>query len=125
MGEVDIARFFFQFINYFVIFVFVFYFHYYRDVSVAYVCQKSWLLNATLRDNILFGSSYRPQRYRRVLRACALQPDVDILPGRDLTRIGEKGINLSGGQKQRVTIARAIYSDADIVILVCSFFSRH
>lgn len=80
--------------------------------------QKPWLLNATLRDNILFGSSYRPRRYRSVLRACALQPDVDILPGRDLTRIGEKGINLSGGQKQRITIARAIYSDADTVILV-------
>ncbi|XP_012273062.1 ATP-binding cassette sub-family C member Sur [Orussus abietinus] len=87
------------------------------NTKVAYVSQKPWLLNATLRDNILFGSELRPRRYRNVLQACALQPDVDILPGRDLTRIGEKGINLSGGQKQRVTIARAIYSDADVVIL--------
>lgn len=52
------------------------------------------------------------------MKACALQPDVDILPGRDFTRIGEKGINLSGGQKQRVTIARALYNDADVIIMV-------
>lgn len=82
------------------------------------MAQRPWLQNATLRDNILFGSTYRSRRYRNVLRACALQPDVDILPGRDLTRIGERGINLSGGQKQRVTIARAFYSDADVILLV-------
>ncbi|XP_053987096.1 ATP-binding cassette sub-family C member Sur [Hylaeus volcanicus] len=88
-----------------------------KDSKIAYVAQKPWLLNATLRDNILFGSPYRSRRYRNVLKACALQPDVDILPGHDLTRIGEKGINLSGGQKQRVTIARALYSDADVVVM--------
>ena len=85
---------------------------------MAYVSQKPWLVNATLRDNILFGSEYHPRRYRNVLKICALQPDVDILPGRDLTVIGEKGINLSGGQKQRISIARAIYSDCDTIILV-------
>lgn len=94
-----------------------------RGTRVAYASQKPWLLNSTLRENILFGTDYRPSRYRNVLRACALQPDVDILPGKDLTRIGEKGINLSGGQKQRISIARAIYSDADTVILVTLFFS--
>ena len=82
------------------------------------MAQKPWLQNASLRDNILFGSPYKSRRYRNVLKACALQPDVDILPGRDFTRIGEKGINLSGGQKQRVTIARALYSDADVIIMV-------
>ncbi|XP_025268777.1 ATP-binding cassette sub-family C member Sur isoform X2 [Camponotus floridanus] len=88
-----------------------------KGLKIAYVAQRPWLQNATLRDNILFGSTYRSRRYRNVLRACALQPDVDILPGRDLTRIGERGINLSGGQKQRVTIARAFYSDADVILL--------
>ncbi|XP_029661257.1 ATP-binding cassette sub-family C member Sur [Formica exsecta] len=88
-----------------------------KGLKIAYVAQRPWLQNATLRDNILFGSAYRSRRYRNVLRACALQPDVDILPGRDLTRIGERGINLSGGQKQRVTIARAFYSDADVILL--------
>lgn len=89
-----------------------------RGIKIAYVAQKPWLQNASLRDNILFGSPYKSRRYRNVLKACALQPDVDILPGRDFTRIGEKGINLSGGQKQRVTVARALYSDADVIIMV-------
>ncbi|XP_051156850.1 ATP-binding cassette sub-family C member Sur-like isoform X2 [Leptopilina boulardi] len=88
-----------------------------RDSRVAYVSQKPWLINATLRDNILFGMEFRPRKYRHVLKICALQPDVDILPGRDLTMIGEKGINLSGGQKQRIAIARAIYSECDTIIL--------
>lgn len=90
----------------------------FRDSRVAYVSQKPWLINATLRDNILFGMEFRPRKYRHVLKICALQPDVDILPGRDLTMIGEKGINLSGGQKQRIAIARAIYSECDTIILV-------
>ncbi|XP_060812927.1 ATP-binding cassette sub-family C member Sur isoform X1 [Bombus pascuorum] len=88
-----------------------------KGVKVAYVAQKPWLQNASLRDNVLFGSPYKLRRYRNVLKACALQPDVDILPGRDFTRIGEKGINLSGGQKQRITIARALYNDADVIIM--------
>ncbi|XP_043605687.1 ATP-binding cassette sub-family C member Sur isoform X3 [Bombus pyrosoma] len=88
-----------------------------KGVKVAYVAQKPWLQNASLRDNVLFGSPYKLRRYKNVLKACALQPDVDILPGRDFTRIGEKGINLSGGQKQRITIARALYNDADVVIM--------
>ncbi|XP_067206473.1 ATP-binding cassette sub-family C member Sur isoform X2 [Linepithema humile] len=88
-----------------------------KGLKIAYVAQRPWLQNATLRDNILFGAAYRSRRYRNVLRACALQQDVEMLPGRDLIRIGERGINLSGGQKQRVTIARALYSDADVVIL--------
>ena len=53
-----------------------------------------------------------------MLEACALLPDIEILPGRDMTEIGEKGINLSGGQKQRISVARAVYSFKDIVILV-------
>ena len=53
-----------------------------------------------------------------MIEACALQPDIDMLPGKDQTEIGEKGINLSGGQKQRVSVARAFYADRDIVILV-------
>ncbi|KAG0440557.1 hypothetical protein HPB47_016252, partial [Ixodes persulcatus] len=48
---------------------------------------------------------------------CALQSDLSVLPGGDMTEIGEKGINLSGGQKQRVSLARAVYSDTDIYFL--------
>nr|XP_027211385.1 canalicular multispecific organic anion transporter 2-like [Penaeus vannamei] len=84
---------------------------------IAYVSQQAWLQNATLRDNITWGEHFDAKRYNKVVKACALQPDLDMLPGGDMTEIGEKGINLSGGQKQRVSLARAVYSDADIVLL--------
>ncbi|XP_036428801.1 canalicular multispecific organic anion transporter 2 isoform X2 [Colossoma macropomum] len=85
--------------------------------SVAYVPQQAWIQNATLRDNILFGKPYVEQKYRSVLEACALTPDLEVLPGGDQTEIGEKGINLSGGQRQRVSLARALYSEADVYLL--------
>ncbi|XP_070536378.1 ATP-binding cassette sub-family C member 8-like [Ptychodera flava] len=85
--------------------------------SVSYVPQKPWIQNATLKENILFGNKMNFERYRTVIEVCALQPDIDILPGGDLTEIGEKGINLSGGQKQRVSVARALYSDSAIVVM--------
>ncbi|XP_050048216.1 multidrug resistance-associated protein 1 [Dermacentor andersoni] len=85
--------------------------------SVAYVAQQAWIQNATVRDNILFQKTMERDRYKRTLDQCALQSDLNILPGGDLTEIGEKGINLSGGQKQRVSLARAVYSDADIYLL--------
>ncbi|XP_043841698.1 ATP-binding cassette sub-family C member 2 [Dromiciops gliroides] len=85
--------------------------------SVGYVPQQSWIQNGTVRDNILFGSPLDEKRYQQVLEACALLPDLKVLPGGDLAEIGEKGINLSGGQKQRVSLARAVYSNSDIYIL--------
>ncbi|XP_035829879.1 multidrug resistance-associated protein 1 [Aplysia californica] len=85
--------------------------------SMAYVPQEAWIQNATLRDNILFTSDYKPALYDKVVEACALKSDLEILPGGDQTEIGEKGINISGGQKQRVSLARAVYSRADIYLL--------
>ncbi|XP_041714664.1 ATP-binding cassette sub-family C member 3 isoform X2 [Coregonus clupeaformis] len=85
--------------------------------SVAYVPQQAWIQNATLRDNILFGKAYNEQKYHCCLEACALTPDLEVLPGGDLTEIGEKGINLSGGQRQRVSLARALYNEADVYLL--------
>uniref|UniRef100_A0A8D0A031 ATP-binding cassette, sub-family C (CFTR/MRP), member 2 n=1 Tax=Sander lucioperca TaxID=283035 RepID=A0A8D0A031_SANLU len=85
--------------------------------SLAFVPQQAWIQNATLRDNILFGSSHEERRFQEVIQACALAPDLELLPGGDLTEIGEKGINLSGGQKQRVSLARAVYSQSDIYLL--------
>lgn len=85
--------------------------------SVAYVPQQAWIQNATLRDNILFGKPYMECKYRCILDACALLTDLEVLPGGDMTEIGEKGINLSGGQRQRVSLARALYSDADVYLL--------
>ncbi|CAE1165293.1 Probable multidrug resistance-associated protein lethal(2)03659,GDP-mannose 4,6-dehydratase sdnI,Bile pigment transporter 1,ATP-binding cassette transporter abc2,GDP-mannose 4,6 dehydratase,GDP-mannose 4,6 dehydratase 1,Multidrug resistance-associated protein 5,ABC transporter C family member 13,GDP-mannose 4,6 dehydratase 2,Multiple drug resistance-associated protein-like transporter 1,Canalicular multispecific organic anion transporter 2,GDP-mannose 4,6-dehydratase,Cystic fibrosis transmembrane conductan len=85
--------------------------------SIAYVPQEAWIQNATIKDNILFGSPYIKQKYKKVLEACQLLHDLEILPAGDLTEIGEKGINLSGGQKQRISLARAVYADADIYLL--------
>uniref|UniRef100_A0A803XV25 Multidrug resistance-associated protein 1 n=1 Tax=Meleagris gallopavo TaxID=9103 RepID=A0A803XV25_MELGA len=81
--------------------------------SIAYVPQQAWIQNATLEDNIIFGREMNESRYKRVIEACALLPDLEILPMGDRTEIGEKGVNLSGGQKQRVSLARAVYCNAD------------
>ncbi|KAH8112628.1 ABC protein [Phellopilus nigrolimitatus] len=85
--------------------------------QVGYCSQTAWIQNATLRDNILFGQDFDSDRYWDVIERSCLIPDLQVLPDGDLTEIGEKGINLSGGQKQRVNIARALYFDADVVIL--------
>ncbi|XP_014836524.1 PREDICTED: multidrug resistance-associated protein 5 [Poecilia mexicana] len=84
---------------------------------MAYVAQQAWILNATLRDNILFGREYQEDRYQSVLSACCLKLDLTLLPNADLTEIGERGANLSGGQRQRISLARALYSDRDVYIL--------
>ncbi|OAQ30094.1 hypothetical protein K457DRAFT_73774, partial [Linnemannia elongata AG-77] len=84
---------------------------------MAYVPQQAWILNATVRDNILFGNSFDQARYDLVLTVCGLLPDLEMLPAGDQTEIGERGINLSGGQKQRVSLARAAYDDADLYLL--------
>ncbi|XP_012623794.1 ATP-binding cassette sub-family C member 2 [Microcebus murinus] len=85
--------------------------------TIAYVPQQSWIQNGTIKDNILFGSELNEKRYQQVLEACALLPDLEMLPGGDLAEIGEKGINLSGGQKQRISLARATYQNSDIYLL--------
>ncbi|KAI1317550.1 hypothetical protein EDD11_008244 [Mortierella claussenii] len=84
---------------------------------VAYVPQQAWIINATLRDNIVFGNHFDPARYRKVLQVCGLEPDLAVLPAGDMTEIGERGINLSGGQKQRISLARATYDNADVYLL--------
>ncbi|XP_015175309.1 PREDICTED: multidrug resistance-associated protein 1 isoform X6 [Polistes dominula] len=85
--------------------------------SVAYVSQQAWIQNATLQDNVLFGKPLNKAFYNRVIDACMLGPDLEMLPAGDQTEIGEKGINLSGGQKQRVALARAVYNESDIYFL--------
>ena len=80
--------------------------------TIAYVAQSAWLVNANIRDNILFAMPYDEQRYRDVIIACALERDLEILDHGDETLVGEKGITLSGGQKQRISLARALYSNS-------------
>ncbi|KAF4984405.1 hypothetical protein FDECE_17091 [Fusarium decemcellulare] len=85
--------------------------------SRAFCPQYAWIQNTTLKNNIVFGKEMDKAWYNEVIRACALQADLDMLPNGDQTEIGERGITISGGQKQRLNIARAIYFDADIVLM--------
>ncbi|KAI3098250.1 hypothetical protein CBS147333_9109 [Penicillium roqueforti] len=83
----------------------------------AFCPQYAWIQNTSVRNNILFGKEYNETWYEQVIEACALTPDLEILPNGDQTEIGERGITVSGGQKQRLNIARAIYFDAELVLM--------
>ncbi|KAH3683179.1 hypothetical protein WICPIJ_005848 [Wickerhamomyces pijperi] len=85
--------------------------------SVAYCSQSAWLLNDTIKNNILFAAPFNKKRYNDVVSACGLARDFEILKAGDQTEIGEKGIALSGGQKQRVSLARALYSNSRTILL--------
>jgi ABC-type multidrug transport system fused ATPase/permease subunit len=84
--------------------------------TIAYIPQTPWIMNTTVRENILFGRPFDRHFYEKTLEACGLIQDLESLIAGDATEIGERGINLSGGQKQRVAIARAVYSRADIFL---------
>ncbi|KAJ3356690.1 hypothetical protein HDU91_005517, partial [Kappamyces sp. JEL0680] len=84
--------------------------------SVAYCQQQAWIMNSTLQENILFGQPFDETKFNQVLHDCSLERDISILQGGSAAEIGENGINLSGGQKQRLSIARAVYSNADIYL---------
>ncbi|KAF2115068.1 multidrug resistance-associated protein 1 [Lophiotrema nucula] len=85
--------------------------------SVAYVSQSAWVMNASVRENIVFGHRWDPQFYDKTVKACALRDDFGQLPDGDQTTVGERGISLSGGQKARLTLARAVYARADVYLL--------
>ncbi len=86
------------------------------DGKIAYAPQYSWIQNATIKDNILFGEEYEKDKYENILKLCTLDVDLKLFSGGDLTEIGEKGVNLSGGQKSRVSLARCLYKNADIYL---------
>ncbi|KAJ2622460.1 ATP-binding cassette glutathione S-conjugate transporter ycf1 [Coemansia sp. RSA 1358] len=85
--------------------------------SIALLEQSPWIMNGTVRINILFGREYDEEYYNKVLYACALVEDINAWKDGDQTVIGERGINISGGQRARLALARTIYSKADIYVL--------
>ena len=89
--------------------------------KVAYVSQVPWIVNGTVKENILFGHKYDAEFYQHVLKACALTVDLSILPKGDKTEVGQKeGISLSGGQRARLSLARAVYAE-----LTCIYWMIH
>ncbi|KAL5259680.1 hypothetical protein ACHWQZ_G009951 [Mnemiopsis leidyi] len=88
-----------------------------KSDKISYASQSPWILNSTVKENIIFGQPLDERRYKSVCAAACLDLDLKTLPGGDQTEIGERGINLSGGQRQRVSVARALYAQSDLVIL--------
>ncbi|MEW5311484.1 MAG: hypothetical protein WDW38_003194 [Sanguina aurantia] len=84
--------------------------------KVAYVPQAAFLVNATVRENILFGLEYDPERYEQAVAAASLVTDLALFDGGDQMELGDRGTNISGGQKQRISIARALYANPDVAI---------
>ncbi len=85
--------------------------------ATAYVAQSPWVMNASVKENIIFGHRWDPHFYQRTIQACAFVEDLKTLPDGDQTEVGERGISLSGGQKARLTLARAVYARADVYLL--------
>ncbi|KAK3310355.1 uncharacterized protein B0T15DRAFT_518279 [Chaetomium strumarium] len=83
----------------------------------AFVSQTPWIEGGNVRENIVFGLPFVEDRYRKVLAACALEKDIELLVDGDETEVGPKGVTLSGGQRWRVALARALYSRAGILVL--------
>ena len=90
--------------------------HFIFSKNISYACQDPWIMNGTIRDNILFYSQFDSERYYQVVNACQLDKDFENLKHGDLTEIGSTGNNISGGQRARIALARAIYKEADIYL---------
>lgn len=85
--------------------------------TIAYVAQSAWLMNASIKDNITFAAPFDEKRYQDTIRVCALERDLEIFEQHDETLVGERGVALSGGQKQRISLARAVYSNSEHVLM--------
>ncbi|XP_054158177.1 ATP-binding cassette subfamily C member 4-like [Oppia nitens] len=85
--------------------------------SVAYASQESWIFNSTVQQNITFGKPYEINRFKEVISVCAMNRDLKMFPFGERSLVGERGVTLSGGQKARITLARALYTNADIYLL--------
>lgn len=85
--------------------------------SIAFIPQKPWMTSGSLRENILLDHPFREQKYHTILRACALRKEFLTFPKGDMTLVGQNGIILNDSIRARVSLARAMYSDADIYLI--------
>jgi len=83
---------------------------------ISYASQDPWIMNGTIRDNIIFYDDFDKEKYNKVVNACQLDKDFENLKHGDKTEVGSTGNNISGGQRARIALARAIYKDADIYL---------
>ena len=90
--------------------------NYHYSPVISYACQDPWIMNGTIRDNIIFYGEYDKEKYNQVINACQLDKDFENLKHGDLTEVGSTGNNISGGQRARISLARAIYKEADIYL---------
>lgn len=88
-----------------------------KSGRMALIPQEAFLINETVKNNIIFGEEENKKKFKEVVKVCELRHDLNILAGREFTQIGERGLNLSGGQKQRISLGRAVYSESDIYII--------
>ncbi|CAD8161834.1 unnamed protein product [Paramecium octaurelia] len=87
-----------------------------KKLKLAYVEQEPFIYTGTIKENILFGKDYDQVLYLKVLEVSCLDQDILSFRQGDKTEIGEKGANLSGGQRARLSLARALYSQADLYL---------
>ena len=87
------------------------------NATVAYAPQDPWIMDGTVKENILLGYDYNEEFYTTIINACGLNVDLNQLPSGESTIVGDRGVQLSGGQRARIALARAFYRDADVILL--------
>ena len=85
--------------------------------SISYAVQDPWVMDGTARENICMGLDFNDEWYNKVVKACCLESDFEIFLQGDQTIVGDRGVQCSGGQKARLALARAIYCDAQVIVL--------
>ena len=85
--------------------------------NFSYASQNPFIINETIRNNILFFQEFDIKRYEKILNLCQLETDLNYFPAGDYTEIGGNGTNISGGQKSRINLARCVYRNSDIYLL--------
>lgn len=85
--------------------------------SMTYVSQNNFILNDTLRNNIIYGRRINDEEYERVIHICNLDTLRNSNKLRNNMIIEEDGFNISGGERQKIILARSILKDSEFIIL--------